>query len=203
MVVVLNEPTVRESVDDLAFKVFIKSLEILGGPRKLVEYRNLTWVPSLMAAAYAVVLHDKGKTAEEIAEFLGMTKQTIKRMLSADPDEVMAKLRGEIMETDEHTAGGIAKEAWGRIKAGEDINIALGTAQKAVEAIGPAWAVLVLTRIRGIDFPINGPELLRERLEGIEINGKPAEELVSKIEYPVRSPAELLHRIKRAAEHQE
>ncbi len=200
MVVVLNEPVAAESVDELAFKVFIKSLEILGGPRKLVEYRNLTWVPSLMAAAYAVVLHDKGKTAEEIAEFLGMTKQTVKRMLSADPEEVMAKLRGEVMETDEHTAGGIAKEAWRRIKAGEDINIAFGAAQRAVEAIGPAWAVLVLTKIRGIDFPVSGPEALRERLRGIEINGKSAEELVERIDYPVRSPAELLHKLKKASE---
>ncbi len=200
MVVVVDKPVVQESVDDLAFKVFIKSLEILGGPRKLVEYRNLTWVPSLMAAAYAVVLHDKGKTAEEIAEFLGMTKQTVKRMLSADPDEVMAKLRGEDVETDEHTAGGIAKEAWRRIKAGEDINIAFSAAQKAVEAIGPAWAVLVLTKIKGVDFPVTGPEQLRERLQGIEINGKPAEELVERIEYPVRTPAELLHKLKRASE---
>ncbi|NPA76898.1 MAG: bacterio-opsin activator [Candidatus Diapherotrites archaeon] len=203
MVVVLDEPVIRESVDDQAFKVFIKSLEILGGPRKLVEYRNLTWVPSLMAASYAVVLHDKGKTAEEIAEFLGMTKQTVKRMLSADPEEVMAKLRGEVMETDEHTAGGIAKEAWRRIKAGEDINIAFSTAQRTVEAIGPAWAVLVLTKIRGVDFPITEPSILLERLKGIEINGKPVEEIIAKIEYPVRSPAELLHKMKKAAESQE
>lgn len=200
MVVVINKPVTAESVDDMAFKVFIKSLEILGGPRKLVEYRNLTWVPSLMAAAYAVVLHDKGKTAEEIAEFLGMTKQTIKRMLSADPEEVMAKLRGEELEKDEHTAGGIAKEAWRRLKTGEDINIALSSTQKAVEAIGPAWAVLVLTRIKGIDFPVTDAEELKKRLAGIEVSGKPVEEILEKIEYPVRSPAELLHKIKKATE---
>ncbi len=198
--VVINAPVATESLDDMAFKVFIKSLEILGGPRKLVEYRNLTWVPSLMAAAYAVVLHDKGKTAEEIAEFLGMTKQTIKRMLSADPNEVMAKLRGEELEKDEHTAGGIAKEAWKRLKAGEDINIALASAQRAVEAIGPAWAVLVLTKIKGIDFPVTDAEELMARLSGIEVNGKPAEEILKKIDYPVRSPAELLHKIKKAVE---
>jgi probable regulatory domain-containing protein len=167
MVVVLNAPVESESLDEIAFKVFIKSLELLGGPRKLVEYRNLTWVPSLMAASYAVVLHDRGKTAEEIAEFLGMTKQTVKRMISADPDEVMAKLRGEEIETNEHTAGGIAKEAWRRIKAGEDINIALGSAQRAVEAIGPAWAVLVLTKIRGVDFPVKSAEELKRKLQGI------------------------------------
>ncbi|MDN5358731.1 MAG: hypothetical protein PWP76_574 [Candidatus Diapherotrites archaeon] len=200
MVVVLNEPVTSESVDELAFKVFIKSLELLGGPRKLVEYRNLTWVPSLMAASYAVVLHDKGKTAEEIAEFLGMTKQTVKRMLSADPEEVMAKLRGEEIETNEHTAGGIAKDAWRRIKAGEDINIALASAQKAVEAIGPAWAVLVLTKIRGVDFPVTDAEALKSKLQGIEINGKPAEELLEKIDYPIKSPAELLHKLKEASQ---
>ncbi len=198
MVTVLSEPVVRETVDDAAFKVFIKALEILGGPRKLVEYRNLTWVPSLMAASYAVVLHERGKTAEEIAEFLGMTKQTVRKMLSADPEEVMAKLRGEVMETNEHTAGGIAKEAWRRIKSGEDIKIALGSAQRAVEAIGPAWAVLVLTKIRGVDFPVDSPSALSSRLAGIEVNGKPVEEILQHIEYPVKSPAELLHKIKTA-----
>lgn len=201
MVKVITSPTEEVSVDELAFKVFIKALELLGGPRKLVEYRNLTWVPSLMAASYAVVLRDKKMmTADEIAEFLGLSTQTVKRILSADPEAVMKKIRGEIKDLDDHTAGGLAKEAWNRLKSGEDIQIALESMKATLEAIeSPPWAVLVLKRIKGLDFPVTDPETLRERLKGIEIEGKMAEDLVDKLEYPIRSPAELLKKLKRAA----
>lgn len=201
MVKVITSPTEEVSVDELAFKVFIKALELLGGPRKLVEYRNLTWVPSLMAASYAVVLRDKKMmTADEIAEFLGLSTQTVKRILSADPEAVMKKIRGEIKDLDDHTAGGLAKEAWNRLKSGEDIQIALESMKATLEAIeSPPWAVLVLKRIKGLDFPVTDPEILRERLKGIEIEGKMAEDLVDKLEYPIRSPAELLKKLKRAA----
>ncbi len=202
MVRVIGAPVTEESVDELAFRVFIKALEILGGPRRLIEYRNLTWVPSLMAASYAVVLYDKGmKTQDEIAEFLGISKQTVQRILRADPKEVMKKIQGEVEEKlDEHIAGGLAKEAWNRLKAGEEISLALLPSKKVLEAAGgPTWAVLVLTRIKGLDFPVNSPEELKERLRGIDINGKDAAELLEKIEYPVRSPAELLHKLKKAS----
>ncbi len=201
MVKVITSPTEEVSIDELAFKVFIKALELLGGPRKLVEYRNLTWVPSLMAASYAVVLRDKKMmTADEIAEFLGLSTQTVKRILSADPEAVMKKIRGEIKDLDDHTAGGLAKEAWNRLKSGEDIQIALESMKATLEAIeSPPWAVLVLKRIKGLDFPVTDPEVLRTRLKGIEIEGRTAEELVDKLEYPIRSPAELLKKLKRAA----
>ena len=201
MVKVIQGPVEETPVDELAFKVFIKAIELLGGPRKLVEYRNLTWVPSLMAASYAVVLRDKKMmTAEEIAEFLGLSTQTVKRILAADPEAVMKKVRGEVEELDDHTAGGLAKEAWRRIKEGEDIHIALESMSRTLEAVeAPPWAVMVLRRIKGLDFPVNSPEDLRERLRRIEINGKLAEELVEKLSYPIRSPAELLRELKRAS----
>ncbi len=190
-----------ENVDELAFKVFIKAIELLGGPRKLVEYRNLTWVPSLMAASYAVVLRDKKMlTYDEIAEFIGVSTATVKKMLSADPDAVMKKVRGELEELDDHIAGGLAKEAWRRIKEGEDIHISIESTRAALEAIdSPPWAVLVLKRIKGVDFPVEVPEALENRLKGIDIDGKDASELAKHIEYPVRSPAELLKKLKRAA----
>ncbi len=202
MVKVITAPVEETPVDEIAFKVFIKSLELLGGPRKLVEYRNLTWVPSLMAASYAVVLRDKKMmTTEEIAEFLGLSTQTVKRILSADPEAVMKKIKGELEDLDDHTAGGLAKEAWNRLKAGEDIHIALDSVRSTLEAIeSPPWAVLVLKRIKGLDFPVDNPGILKDRLKGIEVEGKPAEELVEKLNYPIRSPAELLKAIKRAAE---
>ncbi len=205
MVQVITAPTTeRETVDELAFKVFIKALEILGGPRRLIEYRNLTWVPSLMAASYAVVLHDKQmKTYEEIAAQLGLSKQTVERMLRADPAEVMKKVSGEWEgeKFDEHIAGGLAKEAWRRLKEGEEINLAVVPSKNVLEAAGgPVWAVLTLTRIKGIDFPIKSPEELKERLRGIEIHGKDATELLERLEYPIRSPAELLRKLRTAAE---
>jgi len=204
MVRVISAPaTDRETVDELAFKVFIKALEILGGPRRLIEYRNLTWVPSLMAASYAVVLHDKQmKTYEEIAAQLGLSKQTVERMLRADTKEVMKKISGEWEgeKFDEHIAGGLAKEAWRRLKEGEEISLTVIPSRNVLEAAGgPVWAVLTLTRIKGVDFPIRSPEELRERLRGIEIDGRPAEELVEELEYPIRSPAELLRKLKAAA----
>ncbi len=201
MVRIIGEPVEESPVDELAFKVFVKAIELLGGPRKLVEYRNLTWVPSLMAASYAVVLRDKkAMTAEEIAEFLGLSTQTVKRILSADPEAVMKKVRGEVEELDDHTAGGLAKEAWRRIKDGEDIHIALDSMRKTLEAVeAPPWAVLVLRRIKGLDFPVTDPNELRDRLRGIEVNGSPAEELVERLSYPIRSPAELLKELKRAS----
>jgi probable regulatory domain-containing protein len=77
----------EKDVDAIAVRVFLKALEILGGPRKLIEYRNLTWLPSLMVASYAVVLSNESyKTADEIAQFLGSTKNTIRNMLKAETE---------------------------------------------------------------------------------------------------------------------
>ena len=198
---IITGPVEEVPIDELAFKVFVKAIELLGGPRHLIEYRNLTWVPSLMAASYAVVLRDKKMmSADEIAEFLGLSSQTIKRMLSADPEAVMKKIRGELSDLDDHTAGGLAKEAWSRLKAGEDLQIAIESTRAALEAIeSPPWAVLVLQRIRGVDFPVKGPEDLKERLKGIEIEGKDVADLLENITYPIRSPAQLLKELKRAS----
>ncbi len=198
---VLTAPVEEVPVDELAFKVFIKAIELLGGPRKLIEYRNLTWVPSLMAASYAVILRDKKmKTTEEIAEFIGISTQTVKKILSADPEAVMRKVKGELEELDDHVAGGLAKEAWRRLKAGEDLQITIDSSRAVLEAVeSPPWAVLVLKRIKGLDFPVESAEILRERLRGIEVDGKNVSELLDKISYPVRSPAELLKKLKEAS----
>jgi Predicted transcriptional regulators len=107
---ILTPEEIREfDIDAMAIRVFIKSLELIGGPRKLIEYRNLTWIPSLMEASYAVVLQDMAnKTEAEIAEFLGSTRQTVRNMLRAEPELVLKKLEGELEEKTPraHTAGG-------------------------------------------------------------------------------------------------
>jgi predicted transcriptional regulator len=46
-------------IDQRALRVFLKAIELVGGPRQLVELRRLTWLPSLMEAAYAVVLAEE------------------------------------------------------------------------------------------------------------------------------------------------
>jgi len=105
--------------DKLALDVFLKALEIIGGPRKLIELRNLTWITSLMESAYAIVLHElANKTEDEIAEFLGITKQTVRNILRADTETVMKRLEGELREktAKAHVAGGLAKLAFKEIK---------------------------------------------------------------------------------------
>jgi len=46
-----------------------------------------------------------------------------------------------------------------------------------------------------LDFPVEKDQLM-ERLKGMVIKGKKAEEILEKLEYPIKSPAELLHKIK-------
>ena len=203
MPILTQEEIKRYDVDTMAIRVFLKALEILGGPRKLIEYRNLTWLPSLMEAAYAIVLQDmEMKTESEIAEFLGLTRQTVRNILRADPELVMKKLAGELEEKTPraHTAGGLAKIAYREIKEGRDhlaiFNFAFSVAS---EVLGIVWPVEVLLRIKGLDFPVGKEELL-QRLSGLRIKDVPAEEILGRLTYPIKSPAELLKQIRLALE---
>ncbi len=45
-------------VEYLTARVFFKSIELLGGLKKLAEYRNLTWLPALSRASFVVVLKE-------------------------------------------------------------------------------------------------------------------------------------------------
>ncbi len=201
MIEVKPVSNVDAELDTKALRVFLKALELLGGPRKLIEYRNLTWLPSLMEASYAIVLKEEYfKTTEDIAAKLGLTKQTVKKMLEADPEIVKKKLNQELedKEVKEHTAGGLAKLAYREIKNGRDeLTLFAEFAKTAAENLGITWAVHVLTKIRGLDFPVS-KEDLAPKLSGIVIEGKPIESVLEKIEFPIKSPAELLHKIKQA-----
>ncbi|ACZ42368.1 conserved hypothetical protein [Thermobaculum terrenum ATCC BAA-798] len=110
-------------VDEIVRKVYLKAIDVVGGLRRLVEYRNLTWVPSLIEASYIVVLHELyNKTADEIAEFLGISSSTVYNVLRADTEKVLEKLEEERQEKDlrTHVAGGIAKLAFHELlKSGE------------------------------------------------------------------------------------
>jgi len=190
---VINTAVREIDVDALAEQVFYESINILGGLRKLIEYRNLTWLPSLAEAAYAVVMKEElMKTHKEIAFDLGLTPQTVQNILRADAQEVEKFIKGEIEKVDEHKAGGIAKLAYERVKKDKRITIK----EKELEVLGVDWAIKVLTRLRGTDFPLDKEQLL-ERLKGVIIKDKPFEEIVNEIKFPVNTPAEVLKEIKR------
>ena len=203
---ILTPEEIREfDIDAMAIRVFLKSLELIGGPRKLIEYRNLTWIPSLMEASYAVVLRDMAnKTEAEIAEFLGSTRQTVRNMLRAEPELVLKKLEGELEEKTlrAHTAGGLAKLAYKEIKEGrENLTMFLHLLQVASESLGVFWPVEILKRMKGADFPLGKEELL-ERLKGLKVKEKNIEEILEKLSYPVKSPADLLAQIRENLEAQ-
>jgi len=191
---IIRKP-VGGNIDAMAEKVFMESIKLLGGLKKLVEYRNLTWLPSLAEAAYVVILkNEAAKTYGEIATLLGITEQTAKNIATADEEKVKEYVMGGEEKPKEHIAGGLAKLAYQKLKAEnafESVEISMNEA----EALDIAWAVHVLAKIKGLDFPVEESEL-KERLQGIKIKGKDIADILDKLEYPVKSPAELLHKIK-------
>ena len=118
-----NKDTAKK-VDATAVRIFLKTLELVGGPRKLFEYRNLTWLPSLMEAAYVVALtREYGKTQQEVANELGLSSQTVRNILNANEEEVRKRVEQSeelARETHTHVAGGLAKLAYSRIKQGDE-----------------------------------------------------------------------------------
>ena len=199
---ILSPEEIRKfDVDTTAIRVFLKALETIGGPRKLIELRNLTWITSLMEASYAIVLADmEHKTEDEIAEFLGLTRQTVRNILRAEPELVLKKLEGELREktTKAHTAGGLAKLAYKEIREGRDnLEVFIQALESASQALGIVWPVEVLRRIKGLNFPAS-IENLRERLAGLVIEGEEAEEILVELSNPVNSPSELLKEMRKA-----
>lgn len=198
---IITKPIASVDVDSMASKVFMEAINLAGGLRRIIEYRNLTWVPSLAEAAYAVVLKNEAlKTTREIAAELGVTPQTIENILSADPEEVRKYIAGEKLEIDEHIAGGLAKLAYQKLKK-ENRLVAAEISKEEAEHIEKAlnvdvaWAIFVLSRIKGVDFPAD-KEVLKEKIGDLEVKGRRLNEVLEELEYPIRSPAELLHKIK-------
>ncbi len=202
---VVEVKPIEEDPEIWASKVFLKSIEILGGLKKLAEYRTLTWLPSLARAALAVVLREVFfKVEDEIAEYIGLTRQTVRNILRADPEAALEKLRAitEFTEQEKkdlsvHLAGGIAKYAFKLIKEeGAEPQLFLSYSTEIAKALDVPWAYLVLKEIKGIDFPITEPAPLLEKLKGLKLKDRPAEEIISQLEFPIKNPAELLHKIR-------
>jgi len=202
--VVVEVKPVEVDVESLVTRVFLKAIDLLGGLHKLAEYKTLTWLPSLARAAFVVVLREEFlKTEEEIAEFVGITRQTARNILRADPELALYKLqhfeeltKEEKKQLRVHTAGGIAKIAYKKVKEGEEPKVFHDFCTIAAEALEVPWAYLILKKIKGTDFPIDKADAIVEKVKGVVIKGLPAEEVVQKIEYPVKNPADLLHKVK-------
>lgn len=206
---VVEVKPIEEDPELWATRVFLKCIEILGGLKKLAEYRTLTWLPSLARAALAVVLREVFfKVEDEIAEYIGLTRQTVRNILRADPEAALEKLRsleevaeGEKKDLSVHLAGGIAKHAYKLIKEeGAEPQISLLYSTETAKALDVPWAFLVLKEIKGVDFPISDSSMLLEKLKGVKIKDRDAESIISSIEFPVKNPAELLHKIKAVLE---
>jgi probable regulatory domain-containing protein len=102
-----------------AMQVFLKAIDLVGGPRGLIEHRRLTWLPSLMEASFAVVLANEfHKTTEEIAKFLGLSTAATREMLRASTEAVVERLKGEegARGHSPHIAGGLARKAYETLK---------------------------------------------------------------------------------------
>jgi probable regulatory domain-containing protein len=209
MVIKLEAPPVHEEeVEQLVTRVFFKAIELLGGLSKLAEFRTLTWLPSLARAVSAVVLKEQYmKSDEEIAQKIGLTKNTVRNILRADPELALQKIKSleelaseEAKELKVHTAGGIAKLAYKEIKEGHEAQTLLYycslVASEIARALDVPWAYQVLKRTKGIKYPIISKEALQERLSGISIKGNPIEEILNHLHYPLRTPAVLIHEIK-------
>ncbi len=203
--VILEREDIKEfDLDSFSMRVFLKALEILGGPRRLIEYRNLTWVPSLIQASYAITMsRELLKTEDEIASFLGLTRQTVRNMLRADEELVLKKLEGELESKTikAHTAGGLAKLAYREIKEGRDnLDILIGILGPAIGALEIIWPTEVLKKVKGTKFPITKEELI-EKLNGMKIEGISATRIIESIdEFPIKNPAHLLKKIREAIE---
>ncbi len=109
-------------IDKLARQVFDESINLLGGLRKLIEYRNLTWLPSLAEASFVLVLkNEAGLTNKEIAEKLGLTEQTVSNILRADSSMAEKIIKEPDVKVETHKAGAIAKLAFERLRKSDEL----------------------------------------------------------------------------------
>jgi len=116
--------------------------------------------------------------------------------VNADETKVKRYIEGELEKPNEHVAGGIAKLAYNNLKKEERLDEdEVIIKSEEIEVLDIDWAVHVLAKIKGLDFPVN-KEKLEERLKGMIIKGKNVENILNELEYPIKTPAELLHKIR-------
>ncbi|GAB6077446.1 bacterio-opsin activator [Hydrogenobaculum acidophilum] len=205
----------EQDLERLVERVFLKAIDLLGGLSKLSEFRTLTWLPSLARASYVIVLKEEYiKPEEEIAAKVGLTKNTVKNILRADPTLAMEKIKKleeltkeEAKELKVHTAGGIAKLAYKLVKDGQDAQSLMHycslIAQDILRDLDVPWAYLVLKNTKGIKYPIVDGNTLQEKLKNVKIKNMKIEDILKSIHYPIKTPATLIHEIKQAINEQQ
>ncbi|GAB6941797.1 KaiC associated regulatory domain protein [Thermus brockianus] len=139
MILPPRSPNPKE-LEATVLRVFLKVIDLLGGPRAMAEKRRLTWAASLMTAAYAVVLAQEAMWSDEaIAKELGLSTAAVRQILRADPETALKKVtemaEGEGLRT--HVAGGLAKAAYRAIRQGQEEPRVLGYfLERFVEMMG-------------------------------------------------------------------
>ncbi len=208
----INEPD--KELEHIVTRVFFKEIDLIGGLKKLAEYRTLTWLPSLARASFVVVLKEEYmKTEEEIAQIVGLTKNTVRNILRADEESALKKIKDfdELGEEEKknlkvHTAGGLAKLAYKLIKQGEESQVLTefcrGVSEKVAQICEVPWVYVVLKNIKGLNYPLEDKNILIERLKDVDIKRIKAIEIIEKIKFPLKSPAQLLHEIKQFLEQE-
>ena len=193
-VIKTNEIGYGKKIDEIAERVFQEAISLLGGLRNLIEYKNLTWLPSLAASSYVIVMKNIGGMSNfSIAKALGLSEETVKNILSADVEKFKKWLEKE-EKVNEHKAGALAKLAFEKLKKENRLEGGEISIEEAKE-LGIEWAIYVLKAIKGMHFPIE-KEQLKEKLKAITIKGKRGEEIAEELSYPIHTPAELLKKIK-------
>lgn len=195
-------------IEHLVGRIFMKCVDLLGGITKLAEYRTLTWLPSLARASYVIVLREEYlKTEDEIAQRVGLTRNTVRAIVRSDPQVALYKIQHideltaeQKKELHVHLAGGIAKLAYRAVKEGEESQLLLELARAAgmqvAQVVEAPWAYVVLKRTKGVRYPIQSPEALKPFFEKITLKGHSADHILHSLQYPIRTPAQLLHEIK-------
>ena len=126
----------QEELEQLVDRVFFKVIDLVGGIKKLAEFRSLTWLPSLARAVYIVILKNEYlKPDEEIASQIGISTNTVKTILRANPDAALEKLKETEIKKELriHTAGALAKLAYNLVREGKESKILIEFCKK--------WAV--------------------------------------------------------------
>ncbi|WP_303907219.1 hypothetical protein [Thiohalomonas denitrificans] len=105
-----------ESADKRVLELFVGAVREVGGLRRLVTERRLGWLPELLASSEVLVLQEEEhRRLEEIAELLGMSRDTVANILAAPADRAEQCIEmppPQAIEDRELAAGGLVRRAW-------------------------------------------------------------------------------------------